>query len=138
MIGIQPLFVGGKLIAAKNYTADEKHSAELELIQIRNEVTKETIQSYLSVVLLNDIIKTRRDVLKGMQHHKEQAEKLFKEGLIANYNLLRAQVTVADAELNLMEDQNKIDIAILALKNTLGKDLNEEVVVTDSLQLFCF
>lgn len=138
LIGIQPLFVGGKLIAAKNYTADEKHSAELELTQIRNEVTKETIQSYLSVVLLNDIIKTRKDVLKGMQHHREQAEKLFKEGLIANYNLLRAQVAVADAELNLMEDQNKIDVAILALKNTLGKDLNEEVFVTDSLSYSAF
>lgn len=133
LIGIQPLFVGGKLIAAKNYTADEKSSAEFELTQIRNEVTKEAIQGYLSVVLLNDIIKTRKDVLKGMQYHKEQAEKLFKEGLIANYNLLRAEVAVADAELNLMEDRNKITVALLALKNTLGKELNEDIIISDSL-----
>lgn len=133
IVGIQPLFVGGKLIAAKNYTSDEKHSAEFELTQIRNGIVKETIQSYLGVVLLNDIIKTRKDVLTGMCYHKEQAEKLFKEGLIANYNLLRAQVAVADAELHLMEDQNKMSIALLAFKNTIGKDLNEKVEISDSL-----
>lgn len=133
LIAVQPLFVGGKLIAAKNYTSDEKKSAEYELKQIQNEVTKETIQAYISVVLLSDVIKTRKDVLNGMIKHKEQAEKLLKEGLIGNYNLLRAEVAVADAELRLMEDENKFSVALLSFKNSLGMDLNEDVSISDSL-----
>lgn len=133
LIAVQPLFVGGKLIAAKNYTSDEKKSAEYELKQIHNEVTKETIQAYISVVLLSDVIKTRKDVLNGMIKHKEQAEKLLKEGLIGNYNLLRAEVAVADAELRLMEDENKFSVALLSFKNSLGMDLNEDVSISDSL-----
>lgn len=133
LIAVQPLFVGGKLIAAKNYTSDEKKSAEYELKQIQNEVTQETIQAYISVVLLSDVIKTRKDVLNGMIKHKEQAEKLLKEGLIGNYNLLRAEVAVADAELRLMEDENKFSVALLSFKNSLGMDLNEDVSISDSL-----
>ncbi len=133
LIAVQPLFVGGKLIAAKNYTSDEKKSAEYELKQIQNEVTKETIQAYISVVLLSDVTKTRKDVLNVMIKHKEQAEKLLKEGLIGNYNLLRAEVAVADAELRLMEDENKFSVALLSFKNSLGMDLNEDVSISDSL-----
>lgn len=133
IIGIQPLFVGGKLISAKKYTADEKHSAEIELKQVKDEVIKETIQSYLAVVLLNDVIKTRQDVLDGMNRHKGQAEKLFKEGIIANYHLLRAEVAVADAEVSLMEDKNKLSVALLSFKNIIGKDQNDDVEISDSL-----
>ena len=134
IIGVQPLFVGGKLISAKNYASDEKKSAEVEFKQISDEVIKETVQNYLSVVLLNEVIKTRKDVLVGIKHHKDQAEKLLKEGLIANYHLLRAEVAVADAEVNLMEDQNKLTLALLSFKNTIGiEDLNEEINISDSL-----
>ena len=133
IIGIQPLFVGGKLISAKNYSSDEKESAEIELKQISDQIIKETVQGYLSVVLLNDVIKTRKDVLEGMNHHKAQAEKLLNEGIIANYNLLRAEVAVANAEVNLLGDQNKLSVALLSFKNTIGKNLNDDVIISDSL-----
>ena len=136
IIGIQPLFVGGKLISAKNYTSDEKEAAKVELKQISDQIIKETVQGYLSVVLLNDVIKTRKDVLEGMDHHKAQAEKLLNEGIIANYNLLRAKVAVANAEVNLLEDQNKLSIALLAFKNTIGKDLNDEINISDSFMYY--
>lgn len=135
LVGIQPLFIGGKLLAAKNYAADEEEAAVLELKQVKDEVTKETVQTYLSIVLISDVIKTRNDVLSGIKKHKEQAEKLYKEGIIANYHLLRADVAVADAEVNLMEDKNKLELALISFKNVLGLDINEQVIIYDSL---CF
>jgi len=133
LIGIQPIFAGGKLIAAKNYSSDEEEVAKLELEQVKEQITKETIQAYLNVILLKDVIKTRTEVLNGIKYHKEQAEKLFKEGIIANYHLLRADVAVADAEISLMEDRNRYDLAIISLKNTIGMDINQEIEIDDSL-----
>ena len=131
-VGVQPLFLGGKLWAAKNAAKDDRIAAEIELKKTKDEIIQETVNNYLSVVLVSDIIKTRKDVLAGIVRHREKAEKLLREGLIANYNLLRAKVAESEAERNLDDEQNKIAVAYLALKNSMGIE-NEEIVVDDSL-----
>ena len=133
IVGIQPLFTGGKILAAKKYASLEEESAQIELKQICDEVINETTQKYLAVVLVKDIINVREDVINLTIKHRDRADKLLKQGLIANYNLLRAEVAVADAEKNLGEDKNKLDLAYLSLKSTMGLDLTENIEISDSL-----
>lgn len=133
IVGIQPLFTGGKLLSAKNFASEEKSSAEIELKKVKNEIIQETVNNYLAVVLLQNVVKTRLDVLSGIIRHKNDAQKLFNEGLIANYHLLRAEVAVADAERNLSDDQNKLELALLSFRNTLGIKDEAEISVNDTL-----
>jgi outer membrane protein TolC len=132
-LGIQPIFLGGKLFAAKSYASSELHSAEIELKKTKNEITQETITNYLAVVLLNDVVKTRENVLAGMQKHQSDAKRLLDAGLIATHQELRAEVAAAEAERNLFDDHNKRTLALIALKNTMGMPELEPVEVTDSL-----
>jgi outer membrane protein TolC len=145
LIGVQPLFTGGKLLAAKNYASDEKQTSEIELQKTKNEITEEVVNNYLSVILVKEIISTRESVLNGMKQHELKASKLLKEGLIANYNYLRARVAVADAERNLSDDKNKYELALLNLKTTLGVPesypvfIDEKLIFTeglDSLEIY--
>lgn len=129
----QPLFVGGKLLAAKNAAAAEKESAKIEFIKTKNEIISEVVDRYMRVLLLSEVIKTRKNVLDGMTQHKKDAQKLYDEGLIANHHLLRAQVAVSEAERNLENDQNNFILAVTALKNSLGVNESENVSLTDSL-----
>ncbi|NOX87573.1 MAG: TolC family protein [Calditrichaeota bacterium] len=138
LIGVQPLFLGGKLIAAKKFASAEVKSMEAELQKTKNEVVKDVVTNYLSVVLLQQVIKTRKDVLAGMKKHRRQAQILFKEGLIARTDVLRAKVAVAEAERNLFDDQNRLELAYLALKHSLGLPEDAPVVVSDSLQFHVF
>ena len=131
--GVQPIFMGGKLLAAKNYSADEKQSSDFELQKTKNEIIEEVVNNYLTVILLKEIILAREKVLEGMKSHEQKAGKLLKEGLIANYNYLRAKVAVADAERNLFDEKNKLELAILNFKTTLGTPENYPVQVNDSL-----
>jgi outer membrane protein TolC len=133
LVAVQPLFMGGKLIAAKNYASAEKRAAEIELRKTQDEVVVEVVDNYLAVVLLSDVIKTREDVLKGMQHHESDARKMFNEGLIGNHHLLRAEVAVAEAERNLSDDQNRLSLAMLSLKHSLGIPGDEDITINDSL-----
>jgi outer membrane protein TolC len=133
LVAVQPLFMGGKLIAAKNYASAEKRAAEFELRKTQNEVVAEVADNYLAVVLLNDVVKTRADVLNGMRRHEADARKMLNEGLIGNHHLLRAEVAVAEAERNLSDDQNRLSLAILALKHSLGVSGVEEFAINDSL-----
>lgn len=133
IFGVQPIFMGGKLIAAKKYSSIDEQAAETELKQIRNEITKEVIKKYLNVIVLNDIIKIRTDVIESVKKHRDRADKMLRQGLISNHNLLRAEVALAEAEKNLYEDKNKLDLAYLALKNEMGMDLNETITIVDTL-----
>lgn len=133
IILVQPLFTGGKLVAAKKAANAEKHAAEFELAKIKNEITQETINNYFAVILLQQVVQTRENVLAGMEKHRSNAQRLSDEGLIARYDLLRAEVAVADADINLFNDRNRLELAIVALRNTLGMDDDAPVVITDTL-----
>jgi len=105
------LFHGGKLLAAKKFASDELDASEVELRKTRDDVIQETVNNYLTVVFLLDVVKTRENVLSGMKRHEAMAEKLLQQGLIANYNMLRAKVAVAEAERNLFDDNNKLELS---------------------------
>jgi outer membrane protein TolC len=131
--GVQPLFTGGKIVAANKIAELEYSAANLELQRVKNEITAEVINNYLNVVFLTELVKVRTDVTSGMKKHEERAGKMLAEGLIANYNYLRAKVAVSDAERNLYNDQKNLELAILALKNSMAIEENREIVVEDSL-----
>lgn len=130
---VQPLFLGGKLLAAKNYAASDLAAAEYELEKIKNETSKEVISIYLKVKLLEKVLNTRENVLKGILKHKDRAEKLVEQGLIASVNLLRAKVAVSEAERKLKTDKNNYELALIAFKKITGIDDSAKVNLTDSL-----
>jgi outer membrane protein TolC len=131
--GVQPIFLGGKLLAAKKFAGDELEASEIELKRTRDDIIQETVNNYITVVLLQDVVKTRKNVLAGMKKHEAMAEKLLKQGLIANYNLLRAKVAVADAERNLFDDSNKLELSKIALRSSLGIPEDADIQISDSL-----
>ena len=133
LTGVQPIFIGGKLLAAKNYSSDEKSSSGLELQKTKNDIIEEVVDNYLTVILVKEIIRTRESVLDGMKQHEQKAARLLKEGLIANYNYLRAKVAVADAERNLFDDKNKYDLALMNLKTTMEVSDDYQVIINDNL-----
>ncbi len=43
---------------------------------------------------MNDVIKIRSDVVESVKKHRDRADKMLKQGLISNHNLLRAEVAL--------------------------------------------
>ncbi len=132
--GVQPLFTGGKLLAAKNYAKAEKEASEIELVKIENEAVSETVANYLRSALLKEVVKVRKEVLTGIQEHKKRAQKLYDEGVIANYHVLRANVALSEAENKLSEDESNYRLSLLALKNSIGTET--EIEPADSIKFF--
>lgn len=135
---VQPLFTGGKIIYAKKAASSLKQAAEMELRKTENEITVKTIKNYLTVILLKDVVRTREDVVDGVRKHVVNAEKLLNNGMIAKYQVMRARVALADAEVSLDEDTANLDLALLSLKNVLGMDDDEYLDVEDSLKYNSF
>lgn len=133
LTGMQPVFMGGKIINAKKFAEKEKEVMKSELKKIENEVTNEVINSYLNVILSSDLIKLRKKVLEGMKKHRDDAKRLMDEGLIAKNEYLRAEVAVADAERVMFDDENKLELSKISLKSIMGIKSDQEIIIEDSL-----
>ena len=135
VIGVQPLFTGGKILAAKKAAKYERRYSDIELNKIANETTNDVVRQYLAVTLVSEAVAVRTDVLAGMKRHQTDAKRLFEEGVIAKAHLLRAEVAVAEAERGLSDEQNRLAIATAALRNTLGFSANTPIELSDSLAM---
>ena len=129
----QPLFTGGKIIAAKKYAKAELRSADIELRQVKDEIANELIERYLNVVLLKQVVKTRQEVYEGMLKHKEQATRAIQLEILPKHVLLRAQVAVADAQKDLNNDLNKEELATMALRTTMNLPDSIQFKVMDTI-----
>lgn len=129
----QPIFTGGKIIAAKRYAKAELQTATIELKQVKNEIANELIERYLTVVLLKQVIKTREQAYNGMLTHKEQAARAVQLEILPKHVLLRAEVAVANAEKDLNNDRNKLQLAEMALRTTMNVPDTENFKVMDSI-----
>lgn len=132
---VQPLFTGFKISAGYQAAKQKAELAESELVQTENSVIKETVDNYLNTVILTRILKIRQNVLNGMLEHRSDAKKLLDTGLIDKTAYLRAEVAVSDAERNFSDDQNKLDLSLIALKSSMGVDQLAEITITDTLSL---
>jgi len=130
---IQPLFTGGKIRAGKKFADAEWNYSNDELRQTKNEIIKETIDRYYAIVLLKAVVRTRKEVLAGMKRHEMETQKAIKAGILPPYTRLRAEVAVANAQRDLSDDENRLDLAKLALKTTMGMNQDIKIEVTGSL-----
>jgi outer membrane protein TolC len=134
VVATQPIFMGGKIIAGKRFADAELGYANEELKKVSNDIVKETVERYFGVVLLQQVVKVRKEVVAGMKRHEKQAERAIEIGVIPKHELLRAQVAVANAERDLTDDQNKLELAKMALRASLGFPDTACLIVTDSLK----
>ncbi|WP_158976494.1 TolC family protein [Cellulophaga sp. L1A9] len=129
----QPLFTGGKIIAAKKYAKAELNSADIELRQVKYEIANELIKRYLNVVLIKQVVKTRQEVYEGMLKHEEQAARAIELEILPQHVLLRAKVAVADAQKDLNNDLNQEELATMALRTTMNLADSVQFTVMDSI-----
>ncbi len=130
---VQPIFTGGKIIAGRRASEAEYQLSQIDYEEISNEVLKEVITRYLQVALLKEVVKTRQEVVFGITQHEKDASRAVEAGMIPPYEVLRAQVAVANAERERDDDNNKLELATLALTTAIGMDKQFRIELTDTL-----
>jgi outer membrane protein TolC len=121
-----PIFTGGKINAANKAAQIKYDAVSIENLQKSYELTNELIERYFGMVLAEQAIKVREEVKSTMEHHFQDAEKLQKQGQIANVELLNAKLYLADSEREWQKSVRQNSILNEALLNTLA----EKEVVT--------
>ncbi len=127
----QVVFMGGKLInglkvANKAMTIQDKQYALAKQDLIYN-----ITQAYYGAVLARDLLEIQRQALELAQMHRDQVNNMYENGLVSEYDKLRADLEVSRLEPDVVEAENRYKLAMESLKSEL--DMKEDVTLDDEI-----
>lgn len=88
-------------------------------IDMANQVKK----SYYGVMLANDSYRVFKDSYDNAMENYQDIKNKYDQGLVAEYDLIRADVAVKNLEPNMLQAENAVTLAKWQLKALLGIDL---------------
>jgi len=124
----QPLFsrkVGMALDIANNYTDLSSYAFEAT----KQGVVLQVKKAFYSVLLARKLVEANRQGLDVVKANYENVQAQFRHGNAAEFDLLRAEVQLANTEPLLISAENSLVLALNALKNLLSIPLEEEIEV---------
>lgn len=103
--------------------------SELDYERTRNDTILQVTQAYQGVARADEFVRVAEEALKNAQERLRLIRAQVDAGVAAQFDLLRAETAVAQAEQALLNTRNQRELAVAALNNLLGRDLNTPVQV---------
>ncbi|CAK1933109.1 putative Integral outer membrane protein TolC, efflux pump component [Vibrio crassostreae] len=128
---VWPIFTGGRITAAQNAAEGKSEEAQSQLLMEKQARYEDLSKYYFSVILAEDVVRTRQVVETGLTQHRDFAIKLEQQGQIARVERLQADASLDKAIVERTKAQNDLKIAQLALTQILGQ--NESVEPSEQL-----
>ncbi|MEZ9019048.1 TolC family protein [Vibrio lentus] len=123
---VWPIFTGGRITAAQTAAEGKSEEAQSQLLMERQARYEDLSKYYFSVILAEDVVKTRQAVEAGLTQHRDFAIKLEQQGQIARVERLQADASLDKAVVERTKAQNDLKIAQLALTQILGQSQSVE------------
>jgi outer membrane protein TolC len=124
---IQSIYEGGKLVAALKAAGATKQQA---LAQYQTAVADTLLAvrvAYYDVLLAAQQITVHEASVNLLQNELEDQQRRYNAGTVPHFNVLRAEVAVANERPNLIQARNNYRIAKNNLSNLLGYNLPREI-----------
>lgn len=126
-----PLYTGGKLSANTQAKKIELSISEQEYEKALNSTITKVIESYFKAKLAQEAQTIRYEYLQDIKQHSENAQKLFKVGMISKTNKLRADVALAEANREYLKSKRDFELALVILSNVIGTDVEDTKFITN-------
>lgn len=123
----QTLYDGGKLIAALRAAGATKKEAVAEYNTAVANALLDVRVAYYDVLLANQQVTVHEASVNLLQKELQDQQHRYKAGTVPKFNLLRAEVAVANERPALIQARNNLRIAKNNLSNLLGYNLPRNV-----------
>lgn len=128
----QTLFEGGGVFsawqAAQQYRRMNEHLAQ----QARLELEAQVATAYFDALLAAQLADVSRQTLALTEEHAAVVARKFADGLVSEYDNLRARVRVANSRPPLLQAENDLRLALLRLANLVGLPPDLELGIRDA------
>jgi outer membrane protein TolC len=131
----QVLFAWGTIYNAYKITDLNSDIAELNLLRKQQELRYEVADAFYGLLVLEEMVDLSRESLDQLRRHAAAVETRYRAGLVPQFDLLRAQVQVANLKPQVINAENGLKLAREGFKMLLGLDLDTEYVVDGDLEI---
>jgi outer membrane protein len=130
----QPLFTGWKISGAEEAAEYSSEATKQDFYKDKSDVIYNIKAAYWNLYRANEFKKFVDENVQQIQSHVTDAENLLKQGMLTSNDVLKVQVQLSDAKVRQIDAVNNVQLAMLALNNTLGLPLSTQIEIISSLQ----
>lgn len=117
----QVLFAGGRISSGVKATERFCEITRLNLQMKEQDVVLQTEKLFYSCLLTQKVIALHEEALGLARRHLARVEIFYREGMVSEFDVLRARLEVAKLEPQLLEAQSNYDLALAAFRTHLGR-----------------
>lgn len=129
----QPLYSSGRVGAAYQASKDRATAAGYSGDAVAGEVNLQVRQAYYGALLAGTQVRIATESLAQAERRRDEIQARVDKGVAARFDLLRAQVEVANRQPAVTRVRNQAAIALEGLKRVAGLPLDRPVALSDTL-----
>lgn len=123
-----PLYTGGKLLAYKRISQYNLLTTENRFKELEENIIEKVKEAYFGVLLAKSVVRVYEEALKTALEHESQIEKMHREGLVLDSDLLRMRVFRQNTERDLISKKADLEIAKSYLSYVIGVEKEVEPI----------
>ncbi len=131
----QVLFSWGKIYKAYKISDLGAHIARLKLKRKEQKLRYDVTNNFYNLLVLDEMVKLTEQSLEQLELHTDAVKKRFDAGLAPRFELIRAQVQLANLKPGVIEAKNGLRIAREGFKLLLGLPLDRVVIPEGELKI---
>ncbi|MGE5683066.1 MAG: TolC family protein [Bacillota bacterium] len=117
---------------------DLVNASDFDFISAKENVIVNVQTSYFSFLQSQYVEKVNEELLRQAEEHLKIAQAFYNAGRRPQYDVTKAEVDVANANVTLLRSQNQIQLSRLQLENAMGIQNPGNYSLNDSLQIVPF
>lgn len=129
-----PLFTGGRLTSGYRQASYNYQATQESIKQARQETILNVKQAFYGYLLARKFLEVAEESVSLAEKHLKNVKNLVEVGMATKFDLLRAEVQLANLQPQLIRARNGLQMSELALKNLLGLDLDQQIEIKGELE----
>jgi outer membrane protein TolC len=134
----QTLFDFGRTINRVSSSTDLFEAASYDAQAARDNIVMNVQIAYFGVVQARDVLTVNELALRQAEDHLREAKAFYNAGRRPLFDVTKAEVDVANANVNLIRARNQLRVAEVQLMNAMGTHPPQGYDVTDTLTIVPF
>ncbi|MEK6570330.1 MAG: TolC family protein [Bacteroidota bacterium] len=131
----QLLFDFGKTIGRVSSSSNLADASEQDYRGTQQNVVLNTNVAYFSLLQAQRVREVSKETVKQTEEHLRQAKAFYNVGKNPLFDVVKAEVDVANANVNLIRAENALKLSRIQLESVLGVKLKDEIVLKDILEV---
>jgi len=117
----QPIYTAGKVGTALQLAKLEREGVGIDVTKIEQDIRVQVVRAFYGVLLSKKHLEIAQDTIKQRERHLDMARTRFRGGVATEVDVLRSEVSVANARPEVLRAENGVRYARSLLNNLMAR-----------------